>query len=64
MNPNPQPKTSAAKAITTLRSVFHTSTLALKTLETYIRHLENLLLEELGREEFERRLGKLILRDQ
>ncbi|KAG9954548.1 hypothetical protein KCU85_g24, partial [Aureobasidium melanogenum] len=64
MDPNPHPKTSAANAITTLRSDFHTSTLALKILETYIRHLENLLLEELGSEEFERRLERLILRDQ
>ncbi|KAH0278959.1 hypothetical protein KCU91_g2083, partial [Aureobasidium melanogenum] len=64
MDPNPQTKTSAANAITTLRSTFHTSTQALKTLVTYIRHLEELVLEELGREEFERRLGKLILRDQ
>ncbi|KAH0368851.1 hypothetical protein KCU65_g3674, partial [Aureobasidium melanogenum] len=64
MDPQPYTKNSATKALTTLRSTFHTSTLALRHLETYIHHLEDLLLEELGREEFERRLECLILRDQ
>ncbi|KEQ58557.1 uncharacterized protein M437DRAFT_88523 [Aureobasidium melanogenum CBS 110374] len=64
MDPDPHSKLSATNAIATLRSNFRTSTQALKTLEQYLRHLENLLLEELGREEFERRLECLILRDQ
>ncbi|KAG9566032.1 hypothetical protein KCU77_g16966, partial [Aureobasidium melanogenum] len=64
MGPQPQTKTEAANAITILRSSFHSSAEAVSKLEQYIRHLEELLLEELGREEFERRLEHLILRDQ
>ncbi|KAG9678367.1 hypothetical protein KCU99_g1297, partial [Aureobasidium melanogenum] len=64
MGPEPQTKTEAANAITTLRSSFHSSAEAISNLEQYIHHLENLLLEELGREEFSRRLENLILRDQ
>lgn len=64
MGLEPQTKAEAANAITVLRSNFHSSTEAVSELERYIRHLEELLLEELGREEFERRLECLILRDQ
>ncbi|KAG9655661.1 hypothetical protein KCU95_g4263, partial [Aureobasidium melanogenum] len=64
MGTEPQTKTEAANAIAILRSSFHSSTEAVSKLEQYIRHLEELLLEELGREEFERRLEHLILRDQ
>ncbi|KAG9840631.1 hypothetical protein KCU68_g8998, partial [Aureobasidium melanogenum] len=64
MGTEPQTKPEAANAITILRSSFHSSTEAVSKLEQYIRHLEELLLEELGREEFERRLEHLVLRDQ
>ncbi|KAG9654852.1 hypothetical protein KCU64_g6937, partial [Aureobasidium melanogenum] len=64
MGLEPQTKTEAANAITVLRSSFHSSAEAVSKLEQYIHHLEELLLEELGREEFERRLEHLILRDQ
>ncbi|KAG9840375.1 hypothetical protein KCU98_g3176, partial [Aureobasidium melanogenum] len=64
MGPEPQSKTEATDAITILRSSFHSSTEAVSKLEQYIRHLEELLLEELGREEFEHRLENLILRDE
>ncbi|KAG9745167.1 hypothetical protein KCU73_g7945, partial [Aureobasidium melanogenum] len=64
MGPEPQTKTEAANAITILRSSFHSSAKAISNLEQYIHHLEELLLEELGREEFSRRLEDLILRDQ
>ncbi|KAH0388166.1 hypothetical protein KCU92_g1111, partial [Aureobasidium melanogenum] len=64
MGPEPQTKTEAANAITILRSSFHSSAEAISNLEQYIHHLEELLLEELGREEFSRRLEDLILRDQ
>ncbi|KAH0344954.1 hypothetical protein KCU83_g8064, partial [Aureobasidium melanogenum] len=64
MGLEPQTKTEAANAITILRSSFHSSAEAVSKLEQYIHHLEELLLEELGREEFERRLEHLILRNQ
>lgn len=64
MSSKPQTKTEAADAITALRSSFDSGTEAVSKLDRYIRHLEELLLEELGRQEFEKRLESLVLRDQ
>ncbi|KAK6005365.1 hypothetical protein QM012_008144 [Aureobasidium pullulans] len=64
MGPEPQTKTEATTVISTLRSNFQSSAEAIARLEKYIDHLEELLLEKLGRQEFERRLEGLVFRDQ
>lgn len=64
MNSELPTKAEAANAIGVLRAGFHSSTEAVRKVEQYIRHLEELLLEELGQEGFKRRLECLVLRDQ
>jgi hypothetical protein len=64
MTLEPRRKSKAAKAFEILHAGLDSSTEALATLRQYIKHLEELLLVELGRDEFTQRLQSLQRRDE
>lgn len=63
MGPESRHNSNASDAFQILHTSIHSNTEAPATLQQYISHLEELLLAELGAEEFTRRLGSLQIRD-